>query len=106
MVQRDSRSQFVVAIVKRYAAFEDPLDHRADVGSLERKPGDSVAHMATRAKRHFAILHVVARCWKLIQAAGMVVMHMRDDYIPHLRRLDADHLESFGRRSQQLALAF
>ena len=99
-------SQLVIAIVERDAAFEDPLDHGGHVGSLEREPRYRVAHVASGAERHFAILHVEARGRELIEAAGVVVMHVGDDHILHLRRLDADHLQPLGGRAQQLALPF
>ncbi len=106
VVQCDSRSQLVIAIVKRDAAFEDPLDYGRHVGSLKRESCHPMAHVASCTERHLAILNVVPRGWEFIQAAGVIVMHVRDDHILYLRRIDADHLQPFGRRPKQLALAF
>src|SRR5260370_11596127 len=64
-----------------------------------------MAHAAAGARRHLAFLKVVGRVREKVEIAGVVVMHVRDDHVGHLRRVDADRPQALGRRPQRLAPA-
>src|SRR6185312_14755304 len=54
---------------------------------------------------HLDVLDVVARIGKEIVNAGMIPVHVRDDDVLHLVRLDAQRLQAFADRIEQLAIA-
>ena len=53
---------------------------------LERAAQIGVAHAAPGAERHLAVLQVIGRVREQIVVAGMVVMHVADHDVLHLRR--------------------
>jgi len=68
-------------------------------------PKRRMAHATTRAIFHLAILHVIPRVRKDIVIAGVIVMHVGQDDVFNLRKIDARGLEAVGGRPCQLTRA-
>src|SRR4051794_23086436 len=64
-----------------------------------------MAHIAPGGIRHFTILEVETRPWKKFHVAPMVEMQVSDDDLFYLGRIDAQQLQTIGRRTQQLTTA-
>ena len=105
MVHGDAGRDLAGPVVEPDAVAEHAPDHRGHVVRLERAADIAVAHAASGAERHFAVLNVERRVREQIVVAGVVVMHVADDDILDPVRIDADRQEPVARRTQKLAPA-
>ena len=64
-----------------------------------------MAHLAPGGERHLAVLQVEAGVREQPEVADMVVVQVRDDDVPHARRLDAEDRQGLDRRSEEAAAA-
>ena len=78
-------------------------DHPGDIIWLECMSNRSVTHVAARRVGHFIILQMVAGVREQVFVTAMVVMHMRNDDIAHIGRVDIDCRETFGYRASNRA---
>jgi hypothetical protein len=92
--------------VKRDSTGEDLADHIGYIVQLERNPLDVIAHAAASAVFHFGILHVVPCVWKRRVIAGVIEMHVRDNYIFDLFGIKPYHAQAFADRTKQHAISF
>ncbi len=92
-------------VVEAHAAGEQPPHHAGDVVGHEAVAKVVVDHAAAGAELHLAVLDVECRVRKQVEIAGMVVVHVGDDYVLDLRRIDTEPCEAVGGRAQQFAPA-
>ena len=101
----NARLDLVLAVVEGDATGEHLAHHRDHIVGLERHAQRQVAHAAARGVGHLAVLQVIARAGKQIIVADVIVVHVADDDGRDLIRIDADLLQAFAHRLDQLALA-
>src|SRR5262249_22622010 len=101
-----ARSEFVDPVVKLQAAAEQAPHHRAHVLGLKDLPYRGVTHMPAGDIGHLAILEMKGRVWEQVMIAAVVVVHVRDDHVMYMPRLDADHSQTLARAAQYLATSF
>ena len=77
------------AIVERHPSAVHMPHRPQDVVDVERRAEHVVTHRASGAKRHFAVLQVERGVREEVQAPGVVVVHVGDDHVLHLGRVDA-----------------
>ena len=106
MVQAEARRDRRVAFVKMYAAVEDIAHHLADmldvIGVFQRR----MAHARPGGEPHFLFLDMEGGFWKILQPAGVVIMHMGDDDIVDLAGVEAELVQHLGRSAMILDPAF
>ena len=104
-MQRYAGSQFGIPVMKYDTVVEYPANHAHDVLGLEWGAQQFVCHGPAGAITHLGILQMHARPWEQVMISGVVVMHVRDDDIRHLRVRDSDRPQAFIHRACQGAPA-
>ena len=87
-----ARDGFRVMVTARSSA-----DDCARTAAMIRRAQPAVAHAPSGAVRHLDVLQMVARVREQIVVAAMVVVHVRQDHVAHVSRLDTDRFQSDGR---------
>src|SRR5262249_10254151 len=64
-----------------------------------------MAHAAAARITHLDVLQMIARAWKQVVVAGMVVVQVRNDDILDSLRIDPNRLQAFADRIGDQALA-
>jgi hypothetical protein len=104
-VQRYAGSQFGIPVMKYDTVIEYPANHAHDVFGLEWGAQLFVCHGPAGAIAHLGILQVHACLREQVMISGVVVMHVRDDDIRHLRVRDPDRPQALIHRAYQGAPA-
>ena len=104
-VQRQSRHNFGIAIVKDGASGVNFSDHLERVLQVVRFAQKMVTHASTRGVSNLAILDVISRGGKSIEIAGMIVMQVSEDHVGDFIRIDPEQPQRLHWTAQMLALA-
>ena len=101
----ETRCELLRAVVELHFPCVEPPHHRDHVLGFEWIAHDVVAHVTAGAVLHLAFLQVIARFGEQRVVAAVIVVHVTDDHIFDIRRIDADRFQTFCRMAHDLALA-
>jgi hypothetical protein len=93
-VQTHTRGQIGLAVVKHDTVVKHPADHAHHILGFKWRAQLRMRHGSTGAVPHFSVLQMHSRVRKQVMVSRMVVMHVRDDHVGHLRVRYAYHLET------------
>src|SRR5690554_2859910 len=100
VVQAYPREKVVVTVVKANPSRENTMNHRYDILHLVSMIHGRVAHAAPRREGHLRVLNMKAGSWEKVVIAGMVVVHVGDDYIFNFRSVDSQGCQAFRHRPE------
>ena len=94
-------SDLVMTLVEIDALVIHPADDIDDIFHGVRMTQRIESHMATAGIVQLALLQVQPGLGQLAHVAGMVVVQVRDDHVPHCRRRDAQYGQRVDRAAQE-----